>query len=62
MLARIRIIGHTVLFSTPLRFKDSEPPPPQSVAGLGAHSAEVLAEFLNLSAPEVDKLRAAGTI
>ena len=59
MLARIRIIGHTVLFSTPLRFKDSEPPPPQSVAGLGAHSAEVLAEF---SAPEVDKLRAAGAI
>jgi crotonobetainyl-CoA:carnitine CoA-transferase CaiB-like acyl-CoA transferase len=55
-------LGNTVLFSTPLRFKDSEPPPPQSVAGLGAHSAEVLAEFLNLSAPEVDKLRAAGTI
>ena len=55
-------LGNTVLFSTPLRFKDSEPPPPQSVAGLGAHSAEVLAEFLNLSTPDVDKLRAAGTI
>ena len=52
-------LGNTVLFSTPLGFKDSEPPPPQSVTGLVAHSAGVLAEF---SAPEVDKLRAAGAI
>ena len=55
-------LGDTVLFSTPLGFKDSEPPPPQSVAGLVAHSAGVLAAFLNLSVPEVDKLRAAGAI
>jgi len=55
-------LGNTVLFSKLLGFKDSEPPPPQSVAGLVAHSAGVLAEFLNLSAPEVDKLRAAGAI
>ena len=55
-------LGNTVLFSTPLRFKGSEPPAPQSVAELGAHSKEVFAEFLDLSAPEVDKLKADGAI
>ncbi|HCY04931.1 MAG TPA: CoA transferase [Gammaproteobacteria bacterium] len=55
-------LGDTVLFSTPLRFKGSEPPAPQSVAELGAHSESVLAEFLNLSAAEVDKLRTDGAI
>ena len=55
-------LGKTVLFSTPLRFKGSEPPPPQSVAGLGAHSDVVLAELLKLSGPEIDTLRAEGAI
>ena len=51
-----------MLFSTPLRFKGSEPPAPESVAELGAHSEGVLAELLNLSAAEVDKLRTDGAI
>lgn len=55
-------LGEVVLHNSPLRFEGLDPLPLVREPRLGEHTAEVLAEYLGLDAPEIARLAASGAL
>ncbi len=55
-------MGDIALCTTPLRFREVEPPRPESAGGLGEDTGKVLGELLDLDASGVAALRDSGAI
>ena len=56
------VMGDIALCTTPLRFKDADPPHPEPVADLGRDTEKILVEFLELDADDISDLRNIGAI